>query len=223
MEGYDTSILTYGKIGTGKTFTMIGSDEVRKFFFEKEEVLPLSLDKSAGLIPRLCYEVINQTNNLRKLGNECVLRVSYIENYLNNINCLISGRKNIFKGWGFKDSIKYKDDQEPREVVCKTVSDIFSVLCKGQKNAKICSTKENGDSSRSHTFLIFDLEILYLDGSKTNQKMFLVDMAGSERVIINLTFFSIEFVNALLIYIVYDFYLFNFPKRLMIMKVIRIT
>jgi len=182
MEGYDTSIFTYGKIGTGKTYTMIGSDEVRKFFFEKEDILPLNLEKSAGLIPRFCYDLINQINNLSKLGSESVLRVSYIENYLNNINCLISGKKNIFKGWGYKDSIKYKDDQEPREVICKTVSDIFSVLCKGQKNAKICSNKENGDSSRSHTFLIFDLEILYLDGNKTNQKMYLVDMAGSERV-----------------------------------------
>jgi len=186
MDGYDTSIMTYGKIGSGKTYSMIGSDEVRKYFFEKEDILPLNLEKFAGIIPRMCFDVINQINNLSLLGNECILRVSYIENYLNSINCLISGRKNIFKGWGYKDSIKFKDGQEPKEVICRTFADIYRVLCKGQKNVKISSLKDNGDSSRSHTFLILDLEILYLDGTKTNQKMYLIDMAGSERVEINL-------------------------------------
>lgn len=182
MDGYDTSIIAYGKIGSGKTFSMIGSDEVRKFLYEKEDVLPISLERHAGIIPRICFDVINQINNLRKIGNECILRVSYIENYLNSLNCLLSGKKNIFKGWGYKDSIKYKDYLEPKEVVCRSLQDIFSVICTGQKNAKISSNKENGDSSRSHTFLILDLEVMYLDGTKTHQKLFLVDLAGSDRV-----------------------------------------
>ncbi len=182
IDGYDTTIISYGKIGTGKTYTMIGSDDVRKFFLEKDDNLPANLIKNAGIIPCICNDIINQINNISKMGNECTLRVTYIENYLNSINCLISGRKNIFKGWDYKDSFKYKKDHEPLEIICKTSQDIFSIICKGQKLAKVNPNKDKGDSSRSHTFLILNLEIIYLDRTMTNQKMFLVDMAGTDRV-----------------------------------------
>lgn len=160
---------------------MMGTDEVRKFFLENNKNLPLSLQSQLGLIPKICVDIFHQVNDLKMFGNICILKVSYIENYLNTINCLISGKKNIFQGWGIND-IKYKEDNEPKKVICKEISDIMNILYKGQKNKKINSSKENWDSNRSHTFLIMDLEVTYLDGSKTNQKLLLGDLAGSNRV-----------------------------------------
>lgn len=192
MDGFDTSILTYGKTGTGKTHTMIGNDEIRKFLHEKDELLPISIEKYSGIIPRICVDIVNQKNCLISFGNECCLKVTYLENYLNSINCLISGKQNIFKGWGLNDSVRFKDGLEPKVIICSSVYDIMSVICKGQKNIKVCQTKENPDSSRSHTFLILSLEVCYLDGTRTSAKMILVDMAGSERV-----FFFYLFLNIL--------------------------
>lgn len=184
IEGYDTSIFSYGNFGTGKTYSMIGTEEVRKFFLEyngKTE-MPFTLENKCGIIPRLCTDIVKQIDDLKLLGNVCKLRVSYIENYLNSINCLISGKKNIFKGWGGKDELKYKEDCEPKLVECKTVFDIMNIISKGLKNMKLTQIEENFFSSRSHTFLILDLHTTYLDGSKTHQKMLLGDLAGSERV-----------------------------------------
>jgi len=163
---------------------MIGADEVKKFLLENNNGnLPYSLESKSGIIPRICNDVIKQIDNLNLLGNICKLRVSYIENYLNTINCLISGKKNIFKGWGgSKDEIKYKEDSEPKLIECKTINEIMNIISKGLKNMKLTTLDDNISSSRSHTFLILDLHTTYLDGSKTHQKMLLGDLAGSERV-----------------------------------------
>lgn len=183
IEGYDATIFSYGNFGTGKTYSMMGTNEVRKYILENSNSsLPYSLESKAGIIPRICVDIINQIDNMKMLGNICKLRVLYIENYLNTINCLISGKKNIFKGWGCKDEIKYKEDCEPKIVECKTIKEIMNIISKGLKNMNSTSVEENFYSSRSHTFLILDLHTTYLDGSKTHQKMLLGDLAGSERV-----------------------------------------
>lgn len=184
LEGFDTTILTYGNVSTGKTYSMIGSDDVRKYFFEHTEnnsQIPYSLENKMGIIPRICIDIIKQINDLKMFGNICILKISYIENYLNTINCLVSGKKNIFNGWG-RDDVKYKEDSEPKKVECKNISQILNILSKGQKFMKVKNSGENGDSSRSHTFLIMDLEVTYIDGKKTHQKMLLADLAGSFRV-----------------------------------------
>jgi hypothetical protein len=188
IEGYDTSIFSYGILGSGKTYSMIGTDEVRKYLIENINGnanlnMPFSIESKLGIIPRICMDIINQIDNLKLLGNICKLKVSYIENYLNSINCLISGKKNIFKGWGnSKDEIKYKDGLEPKLIECKTINDIMNIISKGLKNMKITTLDDNINTNRSHTFLILDLHTTYLDGSKTHQKMLLGDLAGSERV-----------------------------------------
>lgn len=182
MDGFDTSIFSYGTIGTGKTFTMIGSEEVKKFLQENSEEIPISLENKLGIIPKICIDLIKQINDLNFMGNSCLLKISYLENYLDTINCLITGRKNIFQGWGVKEEIKYKEDSEPKKVECKNISDVINVLSKGLKNIKTNSLSENWESSRSHTFLILELEVTYLDGKKTKQKMLLGDLAGSNRV-----------------------------------------
>jgi hypothetical protein len=173
---------------------MIGTDEVRKFLMENINSnihLPSSLESKAGIIPKFCCDIIKQINNLKLFGNICKLKVSYIENHLNSINCLISGKKNIFKGWGFKDEIKYKEDCEPKLIECKTINEIMSIISKGLKNMKQTLNEENFQSSRSHTFLILDIHTTCIDGSKIHQKIILGDLAGSERV--NINFLNILF------------------------------
>jgi hypothetical protein len=197
IDGYDATIFSYGTFGSGKSYSMIGTDEVRKFLMENYNSnlnLPILLESKLGIIPRFCSNLIKQINSLKLLGNIFKLKVSYIENYLNSINCLISGKKNIFKGWGCKEEIKYKEDCEPKLVECKTINEIIAIISKGLKNMKLTLNEENFNSSRSHTFLILDLHATYTDGSKTHQKMLFGDLAGSERVYLKIeNFFLILF------------------------------
>ena len=96
VEGYDTTIFSYGNLGTGKTYSMIGSDEVIKFLSENSnKTLPFSLEQKAGIIPRICIDIMKHLEDLQIIGNVCKLKVSFLENYQNTINCLISGKNNV--------------------------------------------------------------------------------------------------------------------------------
>lgn len=68
FTGYNATILAYGQTGSGKTYTM-GSSNV---FNVKEEEL--------GIIPRVIRAIFQEVE-LIKVRKECLLKVSFLEIY----------------------------------------------------------------------------------------------------------------------------------------------
>jgi kinesin family protein 3/17 len=76
IEGYNGTIFAYGQTGTGKTFTMEGSD--------KKDCLK-------GIIPRSIAWIFNSIKNYRE--QQFLVQVSFIEIYNEEVRDLLN--KNI--------------------------------------------------------------------------------------------------------------------------------
>ena len=97
LDGYNTTVFTYGQSGTGKTFSMLGYDlwamakeSLRKVtgasnskssrFLLHSAVLELATDpESIGIIPRSMEWLFIQTNELKVKGFNIRISVSYLE------------------------------------------------------------------------------------------------------------------------------------------------
>ncbi len=66
MKGYNGTIFAFGQSGSGKTFTMLGPDEVvdviRKGISSKNSVVPIEIQALYGIIPRAIYEIFMEIN-----------------------------------------------------------------------------------------------------------------------------------------------------------------
>lgn len=68
MKGFNGTIFAYGQSGSGKTFSMLGPDEVvdviRKGVTtqDRPSVVPLEIQSLYGIIPRATYEIFMEIN-----------------------------------------------------------------------------------------------------------------------------------------------------------------
>lgn len=77
MEGMNATIFAYGQTSSGKTFTMNG-------------------DKSCpGIIPMAIDDIFTHIQNTP--NREFLMRVSYLEIYQENLNCLLNSKKEELK------------------------------------------------------------------------------------------------------------------------------
>jgi kinesin family protein 5 len=61
--------------------------------------------------------------------------------------------------------------------------ELFRIINYGQKNRAVCSTNMNDSSSRSHLiFLLAVNQFNKTDNSSKNSKLYLIDLAGSEKI-----------------------------------------
>ncbi|XP_052179062.1 kinesin-like protein KIN-14Q [Diospyros lotus] len=168
LDGYNVCIFAYGQTGTGKTFTMEGTDEARGVNFRTLEEL---------------FRIIKE----RKEQFEYEISVSVLEVYNEQIrDLLIPGsqpgvtakRLEIRQvGEGIHDVPGLV------EAHVNNMSEVWEVLQTGSNARAVGSTNANEHSSRSHCIhrVMVKGENL-LNGECTRSKLWLVDLAGSERV-----------------------------------------
>ncbi|CAM6094929.1 unnamed protein product [Calypogeia fissa] len=75
LDGYNTTVLAYGPVGTGKTYTMMGD----------------GFENGSGLMPRLAKELMNQLK--KEFEGEFEVQVSYLEIYQEKIRDLLAAQK----------------------------------------------------------------------------------------------------------------------------------
>ena len=179
LNGFNGTILAYGQTGTGKTYTMIGSE------------------KNKGIIPRAfdyIFESVKQDSE-----HEYNIKISFIEIYKEHIQDLIDLTK--------KD-IRIRESPEEgfflegvTWVKINNTSEFVDLFTKCEKNRTTESTTMNKNSSRSHAILIAKIEKkevfpeekldelrkeneekINAERVMTNSYLYLVDLAGSERV-----------------------------------------
>lgn len=179
VSGYHGTIFAYGNSGSGKTYSIVGPDDIVEYLSKDFNSVPENIQNLYGIIPRATLEIFSAINSLIAQGATVNLKASYIEIYNESITCLLNGKEQLkiheVPRVGFAISGK---EERP----CLTPEDIFKVLYIGTKNKTIGGTNQNARSSRSHTLLTLELYVKTLDGSERLSKLNIVDLAGSEKL-----------------------------------------
>ncbi|XP_022620519.1 centromere-associated protein E [Seriola dumerili] len=170
VEGYNGTIFAYGQTSSGKTFTMMGSDQ------------------TPGVIPLAVEDVFQTIKNFPK--KEFLLRVSYMEIYNETVTDLLvdSWKRRPLEVRETINKNIYVADLTEEMVVSSAQA--LAWIRKGEKNRHYGKTKMNQRSSRSHTIFRMILESRErsdpasgenVDGAILVSHLNLVDLAGSER------------------------------------------
>ncbi|KAK4374008.1 hypothetical protein RND71_004685 [Anisodus tanguticus] len=166
LDGYNVCIFAYGQTGTGKTFTMEGTEESRGVNYRTLEEL---------------FHIIEERNN----AVHYEISVSVLEVYNEQIrDLLVSGSQQGVK------RLEIKQDGEGMhhvpglvEAHVNNMNEVWEALRTGSNARAVGSTNANEHSSRSHCIhcVMVKGENL-LNGECTRSKLWLIDLAGSERI-----------------------------------------
>ena len=173
LKGTNSTIFTYGQTGTGKTFTMFGSDwtnadkfdsvsitKIKKEGQSKEEeeeynyndinINPFSEEN--GIIPRAINHIFAEIEirNIKK--KMCTVYVTYMQIYNEKIYDLLSDKTSEDKNYAIREDKHlgiYVDGLSEHPV--KNIYECITILRKGERTRKKRQTEKNDVSSRSHT------------------------------------------------------------------------
>ncbi|XP_009408543.2 kinesin-like protein KIN-14R [Musa acuminata AAA Group] len=168
LDGYNVCIFAYGQTGTGKTFTMEGNEEARGVNYRTLEEIFRIIRERQGLYH---YEVT----------------VSVLEVYNEQIHdLLLSGSQPTAAAKKLEvrqvtEGVHHVPGLVEAHVT--NMTEAWEVLQTGSKARVVGSTNANEHSSRSHCIhcVMIRGENL-VNGECTRSKLWLIDLAGSERV-----------------------------------------
>ncbi|KFK41647.1 hypothetical protein AALP_AA2G154700 [Arabis alpina] len=168
IDGYNVCIFAYGQTGTGKTFTMEGTQDDRGVNYRTLNNL---------------FQIIKEREN--RYSYE--ISVSVLEVYNEQIrDLLVPASQNPSAPKRFEiRQVGEGNHHVPGlvEARVKTIDEVWDVLKTGSNARAVGKTSANEHSSRSHCIhcVMVKGENL-LNGECTKSKLWLVDLAGSERV-----------------------------------------
>ena len=91
MKGFNGTVFAYGQSGSGKTFSMLGPDEVVGEIIKGSDNVPLNIQKMYGIIPRAINDIFTSINKqMTAHGATFKLIVNYYEIYNEQFNDLLS-------------------------------------------------------------------------------------------------------------------------------------
>ncbi|KAM8804254.1 centromere-associated protein E isoform 2-T2 [Rhynchonycteris naso] len=167
IQGYNGTIFAYGQTASGKTYTMMGSEDY------------------LGVIPRAIHDIFQKIEKCP--DREFLLRVSYMEIYNETIADLLCDTRKMKPLIIREDFNRNVYVSDLTEEVVYTSEMALKWIRKGEKNRHYGITKMNQRSSRSHTIFRMILESREkgepsnCEGSVKVSHLNLVDLAGSER------------------------------------------
>ncbi|KAH0919994.1 hypothetical protein HID58_027654 [Brassica napus] len=168
IDGYNVCIFAYGQTGTGKTFTMEGTQDNRGVNYRTLKNL---------------FEIMKEREN--RYSYE--ISVSVLEVYNEQIrDLLVPASQNASAAKRFEiRQVNEGSHHVPGLVEARvsTMEEVWDVLKTGSNARAVGKTTANEHSSRSHCIhcVMVKGENL-LNGECTKSKLWLVDLAGSERV-----------------------------------------
>ncbi|XP_004289515.1 PREDICTED: geminivirus Rep-interacting motor protein-like [Fragaria vesca subsp. vesca] len=165
LDGYNVCIFAYGQTGTGKTFTMEGTEKNRGVNYRTLEQL---------------FEIANERRETFTYN----ISVSVLEVYNEQIRDLLDTSPHPSKKLEIKQAPE-GSHHVPGIVEAKveSIKEVWSVLQAGSNARAVGSNNVNEHSSRSHCLLCIMVKAKNLiNGESTKSKLWLVDLAGSERL-----------------------------------------
>ena len=181
MDGYNGTIFAYGQSGSGKTFSMLGPEEVTEVLVSQSSILTPEVEELFGIVPRATFHIFDLINEGKAHGTKYMVKVSYLEIYNESVNDILTVpvRQNL-KIREFPNLGMCVIGMEERVVTCP--ENVFECISAGTVNKIVCSTGQNSRSSRSHTVFVITCEQWLIDGTSKVSKINLVDLAGSEKL-----------------------------------------
>ncbi|CAL0317445.1 unnamed protein product [Lupinus luteus] len=181
IAGYNTSVLSYGQSGSGKTYTMWGPPSA---MFEEP-----SLQSHKGVVPRIFQMLFSELEREQQMSEgkqfnyQC--RCCFLEIYNEQIGDLLDpAQRNLEMKDGSKHAL-YIDSLTEEYVT--SYDDVTQILIKGLSSRKVGATTLNSKSSRSHIIFTFVIESWCkgisssgFSSSKTS-RISLIDLAGLDR------------------------------------------
>ncbi|XP_053550902.1 interferon-induced very large GTPase 1 [Bombina bombina] len=164
-EGYNACIIAYGQTGSGKTYSMMGNED------------------EPGLIPRICSELFNKTDDSKMLRVE----VSYVEIYNEKVIDLLQHHPKTKTLQVREHKVLGPYIEGLSQFAVSNFEKINLLITEGNKSRKMAVTKMNEISSRSHAIFTLTVTQTYYKNDKgpTREllsKVSLVDLAGSEKI-----------------------------------------
>ncbi|KAK8935831.1 Kinesin-4 [Platanthera zijinensis] len=164
LDGYNVCIFAYGQTGTGKTFTMEGTEQERGVNYRTLE----ELFKIAGGRKEMCD--YNISVSVLEVYNEQIRDLLAISPSSKKLEI-----KQALEGFHHVPGIV--------EAKVENIEEVWNVLKVGRNARAVGSTSLNEFSSRSHCMLCIMVRAMNLvTGESTQSKLWLVDLAGSERL-----------------------------------------
>lgn len=180
LEGYNGTIFAYGQSGSGKTFTMLGDEQVTEALLDPDLVVPPEVQEKYGVIPRAIEQIFMAKEEGERVGINFEMKVSYFEIYNEELNdILIHPPLKNLKVRMLPQGLHIEGGSK---VSVLTPEEIFGHLSNGTANKAVTETKQNTRSSRSHTLFILYVKQTSLHASTKDSMLNLVDLAGSERL-----------------------------------------
>ena len=168
INGINITIISYGQTGTGKTYTI--------FDFVKNDINIISNDESNGIVPRILFNIFNNSN----IYNEFEITCSFMQIYNEKVYDLLGddnyNNKNVnFKiPFGKDVSIINPINQQPLQILedknlgifieglsqnlVNSFDECIDLLIEEEENRKKRQTNKNELSSRSHIIFIVNLQ-----------------------------------------------------------------
>nr|XP_057928780.1 kinesin-like protein KIF1A isoform X9 [Doryrhamphus excisus] len=170
FEGYNVCIFAYGQTGAGKSYTMMGKQDVKD---------------QQGIIPLLCEDLFTKINDNTDNSLSYSVEVSYMEIYCERVRDLLNPKN--------KGNLRVREHplmgpyvEDLSKLAVTSYNDIQDLMDSGNKARTVAATNMNETSSRSHAVfnIIFTQKRHDADTDNTSEKVSkisLVDLAGSER------------------------------------------
>uniref|UniRef100_A0AC35F123 Kinesin-like protein n=2 Tax=Panagrolaimus sp. PS1159 TaxID=55785 RepID=A0AC35F123_9BILA len=152
VAGYNATVFAYGPTGSGKTYTMVGNDKTPGLMM---------------LLTRSLYDKINP--------HEFTVYLSYLEIYNEVIKDLLNPNAGVLDL--LEDERGNVQVPGLSRVKAPNTNRIFQILQEGNSRRTQEPTAANRNSSRSHALL----QVTLYKNSVQHGKLFLIDLAGSER------------------------------------------
>jgi len=197
LEGYNGTILAYGQTGSGKTHSMFGPKfadalavggvgALSKAAQQQVPTSRMGTGADRGLIPRCAEALFDGIQQLRDV-EEVVISCSFLEIYNEQIRDLLNPGATSGASGGAALRIRELPTGEVyvqglTEEFVGDAGEILTCVAEGERNRAVTSTNVNEVSSRSHAILILSVKQTARDRSIKMGRLFLADLAGSERV-----------------------------------------
>jgi centromeric protein E len=177
MEGYHGTVFAYGMTGSGKTFTMQGSD------------------RDPGVIPLSVQSIFDHIGH-NQYQRDFFVKVSYLEIYNEHLHDLLNPGSS-------SDDIKLRDDPLRgvkatglAEVQVQSADELLDYIAQGDMIRRTEGTDFNSRSSRSHAVVQISIDsnprvgtapngngVKKHPGLRHHSTLYLCDLAGSERAV----------------------------------------
>jgi len=163
LAGFNSTMFAYGQTGAGKTFSLVGKLDTPELY---------------GVMPRAARYLFDKIGDNPEIKESSVIMMAS-EVYNEKLQDLFNNKKEV-RVRQKRNGTTYIEGIVENKVT--NMEEVFERMTEGFNNRSVAATKMNAESSRSHCIFCIMLKCIMTDGQVRNSRLYIIDLAGSERV-----------------------------------------